>query len=125
MYAEIAFWIEVYQNDPIQCNSKVDKLTAEACDAMILGSLIKGCTKFGLWPAPQPPHAKSSISSLLQGWEQIPIRSLCNYEEERNDETTLGDGHSLGAWIRLQLDDIHQWGDVGWDIEDFERHQTV
>lgn len=53
-----------------------------ACDAMVLGTLLKGCVKAGIWPAPEYPYRGFAIRQALTEIKAFKIHSLCEVNKE-------------------------------------------
>jgi hypothetical protein len=53
-----------------------------ACDAMVLGTLLKELDRVGLWPIPSPPYSSHTVQEVMQSISRMRIRSLCEINEE-------------------------------------------
>lgn len=56
----------------------INKDTREACNSMILGSLIRSLSKAGIWPAPTRPYKGASLKSISKSIQYMKLCSLCN-----------------------------------------------
>ncbi|KAI9761502.1 MAG: hypothetical protein M4579_001012 [Chaenotheca gracillima] len=66
---KIYYYIELYSGTGMQC--KGVRTQALSCDSLVLGTLIKGVSSFGLVPRPDPPFAGLSYQVLLRNLSQI------------------------------------------------------
>lgn len=81
MFDTIKQAIQQYQGSWLICGY--------ACDAMVLGSLIKSLSTAGIWPIPEPPYEGVTFSQLVDSIEGLEIVSLC--------DKTNPDGSHLAA----------------------------
>lgn len=63
--------LDTYQGGARQC------LRNENCDAMALGSLIRGLVSANLYPLPDPSSIRISINELLSTMGNMKLTSLC------------------------------------------------
>jgi hypothetical protein len=57
---------------------------------MVLGSLIKGSVKIGLWPPALRPVFETSFRQLRNKIRSIEIVTICNPEPQTSDDSDLG-----------------------------------
>jgi len=62
--------IERYRGINVICGS--------ACDAMVLGSLIKGLSAAGVWPIQEPPYDGITFNELASVIADLKAVSLCD-----------------------------------------------
>lgn len=48
--------VALYQSDNVVCKAGVHHNTRRKCDALVLGSLIKGLQSLKIWPVPVSPN---------------------------------------------------------------------
>jgi hypothetical protein len=56
---------------------------------MVLGTLLKGCVRAGIWPIPQYPYNGFTIKRVLRDIEELRIRSLCEIKEGIQSRASL------------------------------------
>jgi hypothetical protein len=71
----IARAISKYQGSELICSTSHNPA---ACDAIVLGSLIKTLAANGLWPIPEPPYKDITITDVLLKIFKLTIVSLCD-----------------------------------------------
>ncbi|KAF8865165.1 hypothetical protein BDZ45DRAFT_475371 [Acephala macrosclerotiorum] len=121
MYEKVESWIEDYKSDRVQCpDNPRDKEAEKACDAMMLGSLIKFCTKFGIWPVPKAPYKGVSIYQVLYDIEDLELLSLCDYLHPQQD-IGRDDSHSVAVFIYEDVKNANT-ASAGLKMEEFTRH---
>ena len=74
-----------------------------ACDAMMLGSLLKSCSDLGLWPPPRAPFSGRSLTKTQEDLQSITLKGLC---ESRRDRVGTMDGRAFRyhQWFRLVVE---------------------
>jgi hypothetical protein len=55
---------------------------ASACDAMLLGSLLRGCQNAGLWPPPVAPYEGLTFDGVAGKIASFNIQTLCGTMNE-------------------------------------------
>ncbi|RDL37621.1 uncharacterized protein BP5553_05054 [Venustampulla echinocandica] len=65
------------------CDSGMDVDLRFACDAMLLGSLMKGCGKIGIWPKPDAPFTGRKWNNLAREIRGIKILDVCSRSSSR------------------------------------------
>jgi hypothetical protein len=108
--------IERYRGSKAICSSKRN---GSACDAMILGYLIKGLSAAGLWPVPEPPYEDITFSQLVVHIEGLEIVSLCD-KMDPDSSHQLPKGHRLLDSFLDQVDSVEAKL-TGLDIKAFQR----
>ena len=76
LYALIDQTIRRYQRAEILCG-RTDQNNV-ACDAMLLGTLLKSATVDGLYPAPPSPYKEISFSKLVELARNLKVEALCD-----------------------------------------------
>jgi hypothetical protein len=61
----------------------------KACDAMILGSVLKSAFNVGLWPLPEAPYSGLTVTRVMDAACGLKMQSLC----ETIGRETSGPGH--------------------------------
>jgi hypothetical protein len=61
------------------------------CDAMVLGALIKGSVKMGLWPLAPQPHIDISFHHLSKSIRGMAIPTLCNLNKRHHQYDSFED----------------------------------
>ena len=56
---------------------------AKTCDALVLGTLLRGASQAGLWPVPSPPYTKASFNNVATAINGLAIESLCDSESRQ------------------------------------------
>lgn len=65
------------------CDGAIDDDLRYACDAMVLGSLMKSSGKMGIWPKPESPFGGKTFKDLAQTVRNIRILDVCNKTRSR------------------------------------------
>jgi hypothetical protein len=71
-----------------------------ACDAMVLGSLLREAAKLGLYPKPRLPYIEKSFVELKKDLRRLEIISLCDKSWKPQKRV---DSHGVKALISRQL----------------------
>jgi hypothetical protein len=71
-----------YQTTEHVCNRGDDKISA--CDAMVLGSLLKVAQKARLWPFLEPPYKGFSVEGLKKDILALEIKTFCDITDPEN-----------------------------------------
>lgn len=67
-----------------------------ACDAMILGSLMKSAQKIEIWPKPEAPFNGRKFKELAKAIRAIRVVDVCNRSSRRFANLgSTGNGHGL------------------------------
>lgn len=79
MVKEVYSLLHDYHKRPISCK----RLDGEkpACDAMVLGSLLKLAQNAQIWPQPEFPYKGVSVDGLKKNILAVEIRTLCDITE--------------------------------------------
>lgn len=65
------------------CDASLDEDLQYACDAMVLGSLMKSSRKIGLWPRPEAPFQGQKFKDVARSIRSIKILDVCNRSSRR------------------------------------------
>ena len=60
------------------CDYGLDDELRYACDAMVLGSLLKSSRRIGIWPQPEAPFNGRKFKDLAEAIRGIRILDVCN-----------------------------------------------
>lgn len=78
MYEHIDSIILTYRKQGTLCPNSIPQDCGRACDAMVLGSLLK-CSKLeGIWPSPTKPYKGVSFASLRTQCKRLKVVALCD-----------------------------------------------
>lgn len=85
IFETIALYIREYQeptSTPKRLCQRVEDLKALAGDAMVLGTLLKGCAKAGIWPIPAYPYHGFTVRQVVNAIAVFEICSLCEINKD-------------------------------------------
>src|SRR5579871_6603400 len=68
---------------------------AAGCDAMLLGSLLRGCQNAGIWPPPVAPYKALTFKALKDKISSLEIQTLCGI---------MGEAHRHYGAVRWTVD---------------------
>ena len=97
--------IDKYMVGKTLCDGSLDDELRYACDAMVLGSLMKGSRKIGIWPKPEAPFNGQTFQNLARSIRSIRILDVCNKSSSRR-WTSHGPGansHGLEQTIETEI----------------------
>lgn len=72
--------ISAYMSDTVQCDTlwhESDSDMDVGCDAMLLGSLMKGLSSNQMWPLPTAPYDGLSILGTAKKVQGLRLLSIC------------------------------------------------
>lgn len=69
--------ITKYMDGKVNCSHDSDESRRYACDAMVLGSLIKGARTLGIWPKPTAPFSGKRLAKILEEIRSIKVLDVC------------------------------------------------
>jgi hypothetical protein len=75
--------INRYMEGQTICDGSLDDELRYACDAMVLGSLLKSSRKIGIWPKPEAPFNGRKFKDLARAIRSIRILDVCNKSSSR------------------------------------------
>ena len=109
------------------CNGAFDEELGYACDAMVLGSLLKSSRKIGIWPKPEAPFSGRKFKDLARAIRSIKILDVCKKTSSRRLHM-LGPSsncHGLEDSIAASMKSIEAGMD-GLELSDYpkERYNT-
>lgn len=91
----------------IICDASLDEDLQYACDAIILGSLMKSSRKINIWPRPEAPFTGTKFRDLARAIRGIRIVDVCNRSSRRAASLgTASNGHGLEDEINASIKDI-------------------
>lgn len=115
--------ITKYIDGKVNCKHALDEDQRYACDAMVLGSLMKGARTIGIWPKPTAPFSGKRLSKLLNEIRNIKILDVCNpqssgFGASYPSSNCHGLEDSLKATMKIiedGLDDL--------ELDDYKKHR--
>ncbi len=111
-----------YMDGQIICDGGLDDELRYACDAMVLGSLMKGSHKIGVWPKPEAPFSGRKFKDLARAIRSIRILDVCNKSSSRRF-SSLGPSsncHGLEDSIAASMKSIEA-GLNGLELSDYAK----
>jgi hypothetical protein len=85
IFDTIASHFKVYQ-EPTTISQRIcqrhEDLKALACDAIVLGTLLKGCVRAGIWPIPLYPYDGFTVLQVVKDVTAMQIYSLCEINKD-------------------------------------------
>ncbi|KAJ5035107.1 uncharacterized protein L3040_008368 [Drepanopeziza brunnea f. sp. 'multigermtubi'] len=102
------------------CDAAIDDDLRYACDAMVLGSLLKSSRKIGIWPKPEAPFLGRRWRDLAKKLRGIKVLDVCNKTSSRrwNSHGPSGNAHGIEDEIEGVLKDVEK-GLEGLNLKDF------
>ncbi|KAH7312037.1 hypothetical protein BKA65DRAFT_518044 [Rhexocercosporidium sp. MPI-PUGE-AT-0058] len=102
--------ITKYMDGSALCDAALDEELRYACDAMVLGSLLKSSRKIGIWPKPEAPFAGRKYNGLAKAIRGIRILDVCNKTSSRrwNSHGPSGNSHGLEDVIEEKLKEVEK-----------------
>ncbi|KAI9046871.1 hypothetical protein LZ554_008949 [Drepanopeziza brunnea f. sp. 'monogermtubi'] len=102
------------------CDAAIDDDLRYACDAMVLGSLLKSSRKIGIWPKPEAPFPGRRWRDLAKKLRGIKVLDVCNKTSSRrwNSHGPSGNAHGIEDEIEGVLKDVEK-GLEGLNLKDF------
>jgi hypothetical protein len=71
-----------------------------ACDANVLGSLLKSSATIGIWPRPEAPYHGITFSSLASKIREMKVLDTCNRRDSFYNQRGHGIRDAIEASIR-------------------------
>ncbi|PBP25406.1 hypothetical protein BUE80_DR003810, partial [Diplocarpon rosae] len=114
--------ITKYMDGSDHCDAALDEELRYACDAMVLGSLLKSSRKIGIWPKPQAPFPGRKWKDVAKNMRGIRILDVCNKTSSRkwNSHGPSGNAHGIEDEIESALKDVEK-GLNGLKLKDFAK----
>jgi hypothetical protein len=115
--------ITKYIEGTTNCDAALDEDMRLACDAMVLGSLMKGARKIGIWPRPEAPFNGHKYSDLAKAIRELKMFDVCGRSAGRKWSSYggfEGNAHGLEDLIQLELKAIEE-NLGGLDLNDFRK----
>ena len=75
--------INKYMDGQTICDGTSDGELGYACDAMVLGSLLKSSRKIGIWPKPEAPFSGRKFKDLARTIRSIKVLDVCKKSSSR------------------------------------------
>lgn len=102
--------ITKYMDGSALCDAALDDELRYACDAMVLGSLLKSSRKIGIWPKPEAPFPGRKYKGLAKAIRGIKILDVCNKTSSRrwNSHGPAGNSHGLEDEIEENLKEVEK-----------------
>ncbi|RFU36319.1 hypothetical protein B7463_g112, partial [Scytalidium lignicola] len=113
--------IAKYMDGGIVCDASLDDGLRYACDAMVLGSLMKSSRKIGIWPKPEAPFSGRKFKELARAIRRIRVLDVCNKSSNRrwNSLGPSSNCHGLEDSIGASLKNIEAGLD-GLELSDYK-----
>jgi hypothetical protein len=85
---------------------------AFTCDAMMLGSLLKGCAQIGIWPELKAPYTGQTFKDLKANIQKFKLIDLGNYNKYHV-------GHDYSDVIQASLESVEdEYGGLDlWEVK--------
>jgi hypothetical protein len=112
--------INKYLDGQTVCDGAWEEEFGYACDATILGSLMKSSRKIGIWPKPEAPFSGKKFKDLARAIRGIRILDVCKKTSSRRLHL-LGpsnNGHGLEDSIEASMKSIEAGMD-GLELSDY------
>ena len=124
-YALIERTLKRYQGKELLCPRTDSEDLRSACDAMLLGSLLRSATIQGVWPVPAPPYDNTSFSELADKIENLDVNALCDRisKVKINGEFPQA-AHGLKALITQRITALEETLS-GLDIDEFKEKKRA
>jgi hypothetical protein len=106
------------------CDGAFDEELEYACDAMVLGSLMKSSRKIGIWPKPEAPFNGRKFKDLARAIRSISILDVCKKSSSRRLHL-LGpstNSHGLEDAIQASMKSIEASMD-GLELSDYPKER--
>jgi hypothetical protein len=111
-----------YMDGQTICDGGLDDELRYACDAMVLGSLMKSSRKIGIWPKPEAPFSGRKFKDLARSIRSIRILDVCNKSSSRrwNSLGPSSNCHGLEDSIEASMKSIEAALD-GLELSDYAK----
>ncbi|TVY86226.1 hypothetical protein LAWI1_G007987, partial [Lachnellula willkommii] len=119
--------ITKYMDGKVNCTHDGESLRY-SCDAMVLGSLMKGARTIGIWPKPTAPFPGKILRKLLEEIRSIKVLDVCSQQVDASGirypaSNCHGIEDSIKATMKiiedglddLELDDYKKDSEKLWD----------
>ncbi len=83
----IGRYIDALQLSAPRCTSSRNESHRYTCNNVLLGSLLEGSAKLGLWPPPDPPYRDLNFKFVAHEVMQINVVSFCSKMGYTNQPT--------------------------------------
>ncbi|OWP06775.1 hypothetical protein B2J93_8832 [Marssonina coronariae] len=83
----IGRYIDVLQNSKPRCTSSRSESHRYTCNSILLGSLLEGSARLGLWPPPDAPYQDLNFTFVVREIMQINMISFCSKMGYANQPT--------------------------------------
>ncbi|EHK98522.1 hypothetical protein M7I_5666 [Glarea lozoyensis 74030] len=103
--------ITKYMDGTTHCEVGMDDNMRFACDAMLLGSLMKGSHKIGIWPKPEAPFNGQKYNELAKAIRGIKMLDVCGKSAGRKWSSYggfEGNAHELENFIDNELKAVEE-----------------
>lgn len=115
--------ITKYMDGQTHCDTGMDEDLRFACDAMLLGSLMKGSSKIGIWPRPEAPFFGKKFNDLAAEIRKIKMVDVCGRSSGRRWSSYGGferNCHGLEDQIESSIKAVEE-GLGGLKLEDYRK----
>ncbi|KAG9229346.1 hypothetical protein BJ875DRAFT_387537 [Amylocarpus encephaloides] len=116
-------FISKYMDGETHCETGMDEGLRFACDSMLLGSLMKGSRKIGIWPRPYAPFIGQNFRDLAKAIRGIKISDVCGRSSGRR-WTSYGGFEGNAHGLEKQIEDAiiaAEAGLAGLELEKYRK----
>ncbi|KAL2071714.1 hypothetical protein VTL71DRAFT_12949 [Oculimacula yallundae] len=110
--------IQRYQRSEVLC-PRDDIHLAPACDALLLGSLLKSVSSLGLYPAPEAPYDGVSFDEVEALLSDLSVQALCDRIRPYMEGNEFIPAHGLKDVIQERIAGISERL-AGLDLKEFK-----
>jgi hypothetical protein len=124
-YALIEQTVKRYQKPEVLCPRIDNPENRLACDAMLLGSLLKSSATRKIYPVPDAPYGEVSFNDLAEKLKGLHVEALCDRIARcQINGNYPKPGHGLKEVIQQKIATLEERLS-GLDIEDFKEKKQV
>jgi hypothetical protein len=115
--------ITKYMDGKVNCKHTLDDDQRYACDAMVLGSLMKGARAIGIWPKPAAPFSGKRLGKLLDEIRSVKILDIYNNQGLGSDSRSPSwNCHGLEDSIKATMKIIEEGLD-DLELDDYKKNR--
>ena len=114
--------ITKYMDGKVNCTHDGESLQY-SCDAMVLGSLMKGARTIGIWPKPAAPYSGKRLGKLLEEIRSIKVLDVCSQQVDASGiRYPASNCHGLEDSIRATMKIIEDGLD-DLELDDYKKNR--